>query len=88
MPEHQVLEVQQGIWIDAVWLRLAGLGTRYQVLVEPGEIRIVSAPAASEQQATINAPWDLFRSLGQDAEPGLLPNAAEEHDRYLYGKTL
>jgi hypothetical protein len=30
--------------------------------------------------------WEVFRSLGYDAQPGRLPNAAVQHDRYLYGK--
>jgi len=30
--------------------------------------------------------WEVFRSLGRDAQPGRLPNAAVEHDRYLYEK--
>jgi hypothetical protein len=30
--------------------------------------------------------WEVLRSLGHDAQPGRLPNAAVEHDRYLYGK--
>ena len=29
---------------------------------------------------------EVFRSLGHDAQPGRLPNAAVEHDRYLYEK--
>ena len=31
------------------------------------------------------ATWDQFRALGRDARSGHLRNAAEEHDRYLYG---
>jgi hypothetical protein len=30
--------------------------------------------------------WEVFRFLGRDAQPGRLPNAAVEHDRYLYEK--
>lgn len=33
-----------------------------------------------------NKAWNLFRSLGRTAVPGILTNSAEEHDRYLYGK--
>jgi GDPmannose 4,6-dehydratase len=29
---------------------------------------------------------EVFHYLGHDAQPGQLPNAAAEHDRYLYGK--
>jgi hypothetical protein len=31
-----------------------------------------------------NDPWDVFISLGTDAEPGNLTNPSLEHDRYLY----
>jgi hypothetical protein len=45
----QVLEIQQGIWVDEQWLRDAGLVPRLQVIVRPGEIRILTAPAKAEQ---------------------------------------
>lgn len=86
MPEQQVLEVQQGIWIDERWLREAGLGSRLQVVVQPGEIRILAGPTEVEQQEPSEQGWEVFRSLGRDAQPGQLQNAAAEHDRYLYGK--
>lgn len=86
MPNQQVLKVQQGIWIDEQWIRNAGLSTHLRVLVQPGEIRIQAVPTEGEQQACSENGWDVFRSLGHDAQPGHLPNAALEHDRYLYGK--
>jgi hypothetical protein len=30
--------------------------------------------------------WEVFRHLGQEATPGCLPDAAAQHDQYLYGK--
>jgi hypothetical protein len=30
--------------------------------------------------------WDIFLSLGRDATPGQLPDAAARHDEYLYGR--
>lgn len=87
MPEQQTLEVQQGIWISERWIRRAGLGVRLRVLVLPGEIRILGMPVEAERRAASERGWDVFRSLGRDAQPGQLPNAAMEHDRYLYGKT-
>lgn len=36
-----VLEIQQGIWLDEQILRRAGVGAQWQVLVQPGEIRIL-----------------------------------------------
>ncbi|MBA3943465.1 MAG: hypothetical protein H0X37_02755 [Herpetosiphonaceae bacterium] len=80
----QHVELQQCIWIDATYLRDAGLGPHLQVVVQPGEIRIVAVPAEHEQRAPSQEGWDVLRALGHDAEPGLLSNAAEEHDRYLY----
>jgi len=85
MPDEQVLEVQRGIWIDERWIRNAGLGTGLQVVVQPGEIRILAVPTEVEQQESPGG-WDVLRSLRRDAQPGQLPNAAVEHDRYLYGK--
>lgn len=35
----EVLEVKQGVWIDATLLKLAGLGTRRRILTQSGEIR-------------------------------------------------
>lgn len=85
MANQEVLEVQQGIWIDEQWIRNAGLGTRLQVVVRPGEIRILPVPDEAERKESPRG-WEVFRSLGRDAQPGRLPNAAAEHDRYLYGK--
>ncbi len=85
MADQEVLEVQQGIWIDKQWIRNAGLGSRLQVIVRPGEIRILPVRDESERQESSKG-WEVFRSLGRDAQPGRLPNAAVEHDRYLYGE--
>jgi hypothetical protein len=86
MLEQKVLEVQQGIWIDEQWIRNAGLGAPLRVVVQPGEIRILGVPAEAEQEDLSEKGWDVFRALGRSAQPGRLPNAAAEHDRYLYGK--
>jgi hypothetical protein len=83
----QILQVRKGIWIDERWLRNAGLGAQLQVVVQPGEIRILTAPPETRPAELSVRGWDAFRSLGQDAQPGRLPNAAVEHDRYLYGKS-
>ncbi|MFN7948482.1 MAG: hypothetical protein U0Z53_24230 [Blastocatellia bacterium] len=86
MSEQSVIEVQQGIWINAEWLRQAGLGLRYRVVIEPGEIRIVDASFDSAQKQPTEAQRDFLRALGRDAQPGGLPNAAEDHDQYLYSR--
>ena len=85
MFDQKVLEVQQGIWINEQWIRNAGLGTRLQVVVRPGEIRILPVPDKAERPESSKG-WEVFRSLGRDAQPGRLPNSAVEHDRYLYRK--
>jgi len=88
MPDQKVLEVQRGIWIDEQVIRSARLGTRLRVVVQPGKICILAMPTEAERNETsgLEKGWDIFRSLGRDAQPGQLPNAAAEHDRYLYGK--
>jgi len=66
-------------------------------LCVPEEVRQVLASAAYTQlQVTLRllqpeaeqlqAAWEAFRQLGQDAVPGHLPDAAVSHDQYLYGK--
>jgi hypothetical protein len=85
MLHEQELEVRQGIWIDKEWLKNAGLGGRLSVLVQPGEIRILPTKETSRQVGTASG-WAIFQTLGDDAASGQLPNAAAEHDRYLYGK--
>ncbi len=47
----QVLEVKQGIWIDEQLLRSAGVGAQWQVLVQPGEIRIIPVAVSDAQPA-------------------------------------
>jgi hypothetical protein len=85
MVHEQELEVRQGIWIDKEWLKNAGLGGRLHVLVQPGEIRILPGKAAPVQAGTALG-WNIFQTLGDDAAPGQLSDAAVEHDRYLYEK--
>ncbi len=83
----EVLEVKQGVWIDETLIKLAGLGTRLRVLTQPGEIRIVQAQEERPAQLIENADaWAIFQELGQTAPRGKLANAAEDHDRYLYGR--
>lgn len=86
MSATQTLEVQQGIWIGEQWLKTAGLGSRLQITVQAGEIRIASAPVKNAQPNSSAMAWSIFRSLGKNAKAGKLQNAAVEHDRYLYGK--
>jgi hypothetical protein len=91
--EVETLEVQRGIWIDERWLQNAGLGKSLRVVVQPGAVHILPGLAKSEllHQEPAQEPsalgWEIFRALGDDAQPGRLPDAARDHDRYLYRKT-
>ena len=66
-------------------------------LYVPEEIRQLLASASYTQlqvtlrlvqpeEEQVQAAWEAFRQLGQDAVPGHLPDAATSHDQYLYGK--
>lgn len=85
MENQQTLQVQHGIWIDEQRLYRAGLSKDLQIIVQPGEIRIVNAKHDDEPQELSKTEWEVFLDLGRDAPPGKLINAAAEHDRYLYG---
>jgi hypothetical protein len=87
MSTIKTFEIQHGIWIDNQWLQIAGLGSRVQVSVKMGEIRIVSAPdSKSEQLISSDIGRRVLSSLGKNAKAGKLQNVAEQHDKYLYGK--
>ena len=81
----EVLEVQEGVWIAEELIRDAGLGHRLHVIVAPGEIRLVAAREEEMAPGTEKG-WQIFRSLGQHASEGRLPDASVDHDRYLYSK--
>ena len=83
MAERAAVTLQHGIWIDRQELADAGLRDQLEITIEPGEIRIRAAqPSALAKSETT---WDVFRSLGLEAQPGRLSNPSTEHDRYLYG---
>lgn len=86
MEEKHIINVRQGVWIDEQWLRKAGLGSRLQIEMKNGEIRIQTASEPTELDNPSEEGWNALRVLGNDALVGSLKNAAEDHDRYLYGK--
>ena len=86
MQKKQILNVSQGIWIDKRWLHEAGLGSRLQVEMKTGEIRIQAASETAEDVKPSKKGWGTFHTLGDNAVIGSLKNAAQNHDRYLYGK--
>ena len=90
MTQRATAMLQHGIWIDQQRLAEAGLQAPLEIAVQPGEINIRSAaPDHGTSDEPANEPealWDVFRSLGRDAQPGRLPNPSLRHDRYLYGE--
>ena len=86
MEKKQILNVRQGVWIEEQWLHKAGLGPRLQVEMKPGEIRIHDASEITEEAKPSKKGWETFHTLGDNAVIGRLKNAAQNHDRYLYGK--
>jgi len=69
MTEQTVLEEQKGLWIEERLLRQAELGNRLQVVVRPGEIRILPVP-------TVSAP--LPYNVTDDEAQTVLEEAREE----------
>ncbi len=86
MNEIQVIESCQGIWIEEKWLHKAGLGLWVEVEMKNGEICIRPTSGAVTPRRTSEKGWNVFRTLGDDAEEGCLRDASEHHDIYLYGK--
>ncbi|MFP4396441.1 MAG: hypothetical protein ACLFTI_14385 [Anaerolineales bacterium] len=79
MFDREILEVQQGIWINERWIHDAKLGKRLQVVVRPGEIRIL--PVSEEPEAAAASEDPVL------AVAGILsgePLSAEEIERELY----
>ena len=86
MKQGQIIDVSQGVWIDARWLHKAGLGSRVQIEMKTGEIRIRAASETAEDSKPSQKGWNTLATLGNNAVAGCLKNAAKNHDRYLYGK--
>jgi hypothetical protein len=93
---EKVLEVQQGIWVDEQWLRHAGLGTRLQIVVHPGEIRILTAPTQTENPDVMPTPAEnLFKQellrtglLKEITSPYLLSSEQDRVPLSIQGKPL
>jgi hypothetical protein len=86
MQTKQIINDRQGVWIDKRWLQKAGLGSRLQVEMKTGEIRIQTASEANDDIKPSERGWHTFQTLGNYAVDGCLKNAAQNHDSYLYGK--
>ena len=59
---------------------------RKQLNLQPSALVRVTIAVPDTDQADVQEAWKLFRQMGQEAVPGRLPNAATDHDRFLYGK--
>jgi hypothetical protein len=82
MKQQETIAVRKGIWIDQQRLADAGLGDEVMIAVQPGEIRIITPVTQPSDRP--QGSWDVFRSLGQEAQPGELVDPSTNHDRYLY----
>ena len=64
MQKGQILDVSKGVWIDARWLNKAGLGSRVQIEMKTGEIRIRAASETVEESKPSQKGWNTFETLG------------------------
>jgi hypothetical protein len=79
MFDREILEVQQGVWISERWIHDAKLGKRLQVVVRPGEIRIL--PVSEETEAAAASEDPVLAVVGILSGE---PLSAEEIERELY----
>jgi len=63
MQEKQIINVSQGVWLDERWLHKAGLGSRVQVELRTGEIRIHSSSETTEVAKPSKKGWGTFQTL-------------------------
>ena len=57
---------------------------RERLNLTPSSIVRISITHEIMEKEKVSKALSLFRSMGRTAVPGILPNSAEEHDRYLY----
>ncbi len=60
---------------------------RQRLSLKPLSVVKVVITLTPPETASTNDAWNLFRSMGRSAEPGMLDKSAEDHDRHLYGKS-
>jgi hypothetical protein len=61
-------------------------GVRQRLSLMPSSVVKVVITLAHPETESTNDAWNLFRSMGHSAKPGILEKSAEDHDRHLYGK--
>lgn len=84
MTQTQIVELEQGLWIQQNWLKQAGLDDKVQIVIQQGEIRILAAITSLNQNQEKG--WDVFLSLEKDAPKGQVADISTNHDNYLYQK--
>lgn len=85
MTQTQEIKIQpQGLWIEKKWLEKAGLNNELQLVIQEGEIRILSASLTDNKKQ--EAAWDVFLSLEKDAPSSEMTDVSTNHDNYLYQK--
>ena len=62
-------------------------GVRQRLSLKPSSVVKVVITLTRPDTESTNEVWNLFRSMGRSAEPGILEKSAEDHDRHLYGKS-
>jgi hypothetical protein len=84
MTQSQVIELEQGPWIQPQWLKEAGLNDKVQIVIQEGEIRLLRALATSNLKEEEG--WEMFLSLEKDAPTGQITDVSANYDNYLYQK--
>jgi len=59
---------------------------RQRLSLRPSSVVKVVITLTRPEIESTNDAWNLFRSMGRSATPGIMEKAAEDHDRILYGK--
>ena len=60
---------------------------RQRLSLKPSSVVKVVITLTHPDTKSTNEAWNLFRSMGRSAEPGILAKSAEDHDRHLYEKS-
>ena len=84
MTQSQVIELEQGLWIQPQWLKEAGLNDKVQIVIQEGEIHLKRASDTSNLKQEEG--WEMFLSLEEDAPTGQITDLSVNHDNYLYQK--
>ena len=84
MTQSQVIELEQGVWIQPQWLKEAGLNDKVQIVIQEGEIHLKRASDTSNLKQEEG--WEMFLSLEEDAPTGQITDISANHDNYLYQK--